>query len=272
MANAAFGRPMAEVVSSATSRGVSNSSVALERLRALLDAEGDRAEWQLPAERDLAGRIGVGRRAVRRALEVLEAEGRIWRHQGKGTFAGQRPPVQPHLIASLADRTSPLEVMEARLNIEPALARLAALKASPDSIAALRRIERKTAASMDSDGHELWDSAFHRHIAETAGNGLLLALFDCIDRIRQSPSWRRLRETARNRIRLRAYTSQHGDIVAAIARHDGAGAEAAMRRHLLALQANLEAAMHGEPAPQDATQERTARPSDSAEAADGLGL
>ena len=58
---------MAEVVSP-ESRGVSNSSVALERLRALLDEEGDRAEWQLPAERDLAGRIGVGRRAVRRAL------------------------------------------------------------------------------------------------------------------------------------------------------------------------------------------------------------
>ena len=262
---------MAEVVSP-SSGGVSNSSVALERLRALLDEEGDRAEWQLPTERDLAARIGVGRRAVRRALEVLEAEGRIWRHQGKGTFAGQRPPVQPHLIASLADRTSPLEVMEARLQIEPALARLAALKASPDSIAALRRIERKTAASMDSDGHELWDSAFHRHIAETAGNGLLLALFDCIDRIRQSPSWRRLREAARKRIRLRAYTSQHGEIVAAIARHDGAAAEAAMRRHLLALQANLEAAMHGEPAPQDSVQDRTARHGDSTEAADGLGL
>lgn len=263
---------MADMVSPGpATRGVSNSSVALERLRALLDAEGDRAEWQLPTERDLATRIGVGRRAVRRALEVLEAEGRIWRHQGKGTFAGQRPPVQPHLIASLADRTSPLEVMEARLQIEPALARLAALKASPDSVEALRRIEHKTAASTDSDSHELWDSAFHRHIAEMAGNGLLLALFDCIDRIRQSPSWRRLREAARNRTRLRTYTSQHGDILAAIARHDAAGAEAAMQRHLLALQANLQAAMLGAPAPAD-PRAAPSSPSTMAEVADGPGL
>jgi DNA-binding FadR family transcriptional regulator len=256
-------------------RGVSNSSVALERLRGLLDAEGDRAEWQLPTERDLAAKIGVGRRAVRRALEVLEAEGSIWRHQGKGTFAGRRPAVQPHLIASLADRTSPLEVMEARLQIEPALARMAAMRSTPEAVAALQRIERKTAATADGDGHELWDSAFHRHIAETAGNGLLLALFDCIDRIRQSPSWRRLREAARNRIRLRAYTSQHADIVAAIARHDGAGAEAAMRRHLLALHANLEAAMNGEPAPHDAAARDAAAPHpdrSAAEAGDGLGF
>jgi DNA-binding FadR family transcriptional regulator len=259
---------VSDIGDSAAARGVSNSSVALERLRALLDAEGDRAEWQLPPERELAEGIGVGRRAVRRALEVLEAEGRIWRHQGKGTFAGKRPAVQPHLIASLADRTSPLEVMEARLQIEPGLARLAAMRASADTVAALRRIERKTAASADSDSHELWDSAFHRQIAETAGNGLLLALFDLVDRVRQSPGWRRLREAARNRIRLRAYTSQHAEILAAIARHDGAGAEAAMRRHLLALQANLQAAMAGEPTPADATPV----PQPETEAGDALAL
>src|SRR3546814_9395312 len=35
------------------------------------------------SERELAEALGVGRRAVRRALEVLEAEGRIWRRQGR---------------------------------------------------------------------------------------------------------------------------------------------------------------------------------------------
>ena len=244
------GRPTADMVSlvngSTARRGVSNSSVALERLRALLDAEGDRAEWRLPTERELAARIGVGRRAVRRALEVLEAEGRIWRRQGKGTFVGERPAVQPHLIASVADRISPLEVMEARLQIEPGLARLAAERASKETIAALERIARQTANTGDGDARELWDSSFHRRIAEAAGNGLLLALFDVVDRIRQAPSWRRLREAARTEARQHEYVAQHAAIVAAIGRHDGAGAEIAMRRHLLTLKANLEVLMAGE--------------------------
>jgi DNA-binding FadR family transcriptional regulator len=68
-----------------------SSSLALDRLRLLLDEAAPGGDHRLPPERDLAEQLGVGRRALRRALEVLEAEGRIWRHQGKGTFAGPRP-------------------------------------------------------------------------------------------------------------------------------------------------------------------------------------
>ena len=50
-------------------------------------------EWDEELGAALAAQIGIGRRALRRALEVLEAEGRIWRHQGKGTFLGPRPPL-----------------------------------------------------------------------------------------------------------------------------------------------------------------------------------
>ena len=67
-----------------------SSNFALGRLRALLDDSSFDAGQRLPPERELAARIGIGRRALRRALEVLEAEGRIWRHQGKGTFLGSR--------------------------------------------------------------------------------------------------------------------------------------------------------------------------------------
>ena len=40
----------------------------------------------MPPERVLAEELGVGRRSLRRALDVLEQEGRISRHQGRGTF------------------------------------------------------------------------------------------------------------------------------------------------------------------------------------------
>ena len=106
-----------------------SSNVALERLRALLEEGAFSQNQRVPPERSLAAQIGIGRRALRRALEVLEAEGRIWRHQGKGTFLGPRP-TEPHInLEELSKRTHPLEVMHARLEIEPSLARLAALRA-----------------------------------------------------------------------------------------------------------------------------------------------
>lgn len=222
-----------------------NSSIALEKLRHLVRAHREDAEWQLPPERELALSMGLGRRAVRRAMEVLEAEGLIWRQQGKGTFVGRPPAIQPHLVGSLADQTNPLEVMEARLQIEPALARLAALRCTADEIASLERLAQKTASATDDDGMELWDSALHRRIAECARNGLLLALYDVVQRIREEPDWRRLRALARTPERRAISKRDHAAVVAAIARRDGAGAERAMRQHLLAINANLQSIVLG---------------------------
>jgi DNA-binding FadR family transcriptional regulator len=221
------------------------SGLALDRIRALLDAHANRPEWRLPTERELATEIGTGRRAVRSALEVLEAEGRLWRQQGKGTFAGQRPDIQPQLVASLAKRTSPLEMMEARLEIEPGLARLAAAKVTGEVVANLQRILQRLNATTDAEAMERWDGAFHRAIAETAGNRLLLTLFGVIDQIRTMPSWMKPRAQARTAERLRVVQAQHAEIIDAIGRHDGCGAEMAMRQHLLTMQASLQQILLG---------------------------
>jgi len=223
-----------------------NSSIALEKLRQLVRAHREDAEWQLPPERELALSMGLGRRALRRAMEVLEAEGLIWRQQGKGTFIGRHPAIQPQFLGNLAEHTNPLEVMEARLQIEPALARLAALRCTADEIGSLERLAQKTASATDDDGMELWDSALHRRIAECARNGLLLALFDVVQRIRQEPGWRLLRAQARTPERRAVSARDHRDIVAAIARRDGAGAERAMRQHLITHGANLQSIVLGE--------------------------
>jgi DNA-binding FadR family transcriptional regulator len=227
------------------SQQISAADAALTELRSLLDAHTDRPEWRLPGERDLALELRLGRRAIRSALGVLEAEQRVWRRQGKGTFAGQRPAVSDHVVASMAERTSPLEVMEARLEIEPGLARLAAAKASPDIVTKLNLILRRLVASDTADAMERFDGAFHRLIADTAGNRLLMMTFDVIDRIRLSPTWREPRALARSVDKLRVTNEQHASIVDAIDRHDGAEAESAMRRHLLTLHTNLQQSLFG---------------------------
>jgi len=123
-------------------------------------------------------------------------------------------------------------VMDVRLEIEPALARLASLRASNGDIERLRRLAEKTALSTDADARELWDNALHRAIAETAGNSLLLVIFDMVDRIRQDTAWRLLRKRARSCDRQQVYVEQHRRVIAAIARREAHVAEQAMREHL----------------------------------------
>ncbi|PTW60598.1 GntR family transcriptional regulator [Breoghania corrubedonensis] len=216
-----------------------NSSLALERLRILVDQLHRQGRDQLPTERDLADEIGVGRRAVRRALEVLETEGRIWRRQGAGTFIGEEPARPEEDLRSLPDATNMLEVMEVRLRIEPALAQLAALRATPDDIVGMRQLAEKVAAADDMDGRELWDGALHRAVAAAAGNTLFLALFDVVDRVRQDDSWRHVREALRTQQTIERYKMQHVQILDAIERRDPVAAETLMRQHLLALQERL---------------------------------
>jgi GntR family transcriptional repressor for pyruvate dehydrogenase complex len=223
-----------------------NSALALGRLREVVRARERSGETRLPTERELAASLGLGRRALRRALEVLEAEGRIWRRQGKGTFVGAAPGEPGEMARALTGQTNFYEVMEARLRVEPQLAFLAALKASDAEVARMRQLCTRVAESSDSDGRELWDGALHRQIARSTGNRLLLALFDVIDQIRQNDSWTALRERARRHGGHQQYLAHHTAIVDAIAARDPGAAEQAMRRHIMTLQQNLLAAAEGE--------------------------
>jgi len=218
-----------------------NSSSALEKLRQLLQQDDIQPDLALPTERELAERFAVGRREIRRALNVLEEEGRIWRKQGKGTFVGPAAPVQPLQLQDLPQQSNLLEVMEARIQLEPGLARLAALRASKEQIALMQRLlERMHNITLnDSDQHELWDSAFHRAIAEAAGNRLMLSLFDAIDAVRREPAWQHLRVQARTPARLENYDHHHVRLIQHIAARQPVEAAQAMREHLLALQQAL---------------------------------
>lgn len=214
----------------------------------MLREHRDEPGYRLPPEREIATMLSVGRRAVRRALEVLEAEGTVWRQQGKGTFAGQRP-LQPSDLSTLAIVTNPAEVMETRLLIEPGLARLAALRATREDIEALHRLARKVVAASDDDGWEIWDSALHRRIAQAAGNQMLLSILDAVQKVRKEGEWRHLRASVRTAERRERVFVQHDEIVSAIARRDGAAAERAMHDHLTTIDTQLRALIVGGDAP-----------------------
>lgn len=217
-----------------------NSNYALEKLRALLQSDSLDADGKLPTERTLSEILGVSRRSIRRALEVLEAEGRIWRRQGSGTFAGKRPDGWSNHVDSIIADTDLMEIMEVRLRVEPQLAQLAAMRAKAADVERMYDLVKKIYESTDADGRELWDGALHRQIAQCAGNTFFLTIFDVINRVRQDEAWQTIRERARSASRTREVThGQHTAIVDAIAARDPGKAGEAMRQHLLTLQESL---------------------------------
>jgi DNA-binding FadR family transcriptional regulator len=216
-----------------------NAAAARTRILALVEAGGLGPTGRLPSERALCAAWGIGRRAIRQALSVLEAEGVVWRQQGKGTFAGAPPDPTARLAAGIVGETTPAEVMEARLCVEPVLARLAALRATPADAERLKGIAERVARASDPDDVELWDGTLHRQIAELSGNRPLITAYGMLDEIRANPAWRGLRQRARSARTLRVTTTEHRRIVTAIGAGDGAAAEAAMRDHLTTLAAML---------------------------------
>lgn len=189
---------------------------------------------RLPTERELSERTGASRRLIRRVLAALEAEGLIWRQQGKGTFAGQ--PVEPvsALAAEINDTSDPIEVMEARLCIEPEIAALCASRASPDDVARMWTLARHVYEVEDDEMTELWDSALHRLIAQCAGNRPLLTAFSLLDDSRATEGWQDARVRARTDRSLQESHAQHIAIVSAIEAGDASAAREAMRTHLMA--------------------------------------
>ena len=217
-----------------------NSTYALEKLRELLSSSGLPADGRLPTERALSELFGISRRAIRRALDVLDAEGKISRRQGSGTYAGQRAERLSRHVGAIVAGTNFLEIMEVRLRIEPQLAQLAAVRAKPADTERMYELSKRIVASEDADARELWDGALHRLIAQSAGNQFFLEIFDVINHVRQDEAWQAIREMARrsHKTEERAY-AQHVAVIDAIAARDPLRAAEAMRQHLLMLQESL---------------------------------
>jgi len=202
------------------------------RLLDIVSAAEHSNDARLPPERELTTRFAVKRGHLRKLLSELEADGKIWRHVGRGTFAGSRPvQADPDLIL-VCGHSSPTELLEARLVIEPQLAALAATRASDAEIAELRTMTRKCAAAISYDVYEKWDESLHSAIARAARNRTLIAVFNGVNAVRREVIWNRLRDRRLDREQQRFFSAQHQGIVRAIEMHDAEAARQAMRRHL----------------------------------------
>ncbi|MFT0860525.1 FadR/GntR family transcriptional regulator [Ancylobacter sp. G4_0304] len=211
----------------------------LTQLRGFLAQAHLPEDGRLPPERELSAALGVSRAELRKALDVLESEGQLWRHVGKGTFMGSRPLDTFADIEALARRSNPAEVMRTRIAIEPEIARAAAFSATPSAISEMRLCLTRSRQAENWRQYEGWDTRLHRTIAEATQNSLLLGLFDTLNAVRRAVTWGRLRSAPLKPLTDHHSFAEHDAIVDAIEHRDMAGAATAMRTHLQTVERKL---------------------------------
>lgn len=172
----------------------------------------------------LSREFGVSQTPIREALHRLEADG-----------IAIRSPYSGYRVAPLLDKAQFEQLVEVRLLLEPAAARLAAENANAGEILEMRAYLHQMSDPVLRDsrdrGYALFaqiDSKLHDVIAASGGNGFIR---DSLARFHTHTHLFRLSNTADV---TRSAIDEHSQIVEAVSRHDGAAAAEAMTRHIRA--------------------------------------
>jgi GntR family transcriptional regulator, transcriptional repressor for pyruvate dehydrogenase complex len=189
---------------------------------------GDR----LPAERDLARRVGVSRPSVRAGLRTLSAMGVVQTRHGSGTYIRSGPPAldgSPLGMLAALHGFRPEQMNEARRVLETGVAGLAAERATPEHLAALaEEVTGMFAALENPDAFALHDVRFHRTLARASGNPLLASLVDMVTSLHLERRPRPLRTPEQ----LRLGAERHRNIYQAVRARDAERARHEVSQHL----------------------------------------
>jgi GntR family transcriptional repressor for pyruvate dehydrogenase complex len=178
---------------------------------------------KLPAERDLSRQLGVNRHTLRLGLQFLRDAGELKPAKARASSSKSFKKL------SISKNTSPVDVWEARLSMEPQIARAAALRATPNEIEAIREAHLKASPNAFDPAT---DNDFHNKVAIASHNNLWIILTDLMTGLTLEESFQ---------MQLPPFTKvtgydHHQEIFEAIAARDAAAAEKAMYAHLLAIQ------------------------------------
>ena len=205
---------------------------------------------QLPAERELAQRLGVSRTAVREAVKALREKGLVEAYSGRGTFVTdgttQAARQSFDLMVKVGQQEGAPHLAELRLILEPGIAALAAVRVKEEDLTAMREaVAVMDRAQDDPEAYIEADLDFHLALAETVANPLILSLIDSIVGL--------LREQ-----RIKIFNVEggpqrgqvhHKRILEAMERRDAEMARTAMRAHLEQVREDSKATPGSKPLP-----------------------
>jgi DNA-binding FadR family transcriptional regulator len=164
------------------------SHEVVERLLSRIESGEIAPGDPLPSERELMEAYQVGRPAIREALQSLERWGLVTITHGErarlvvptaGNLLAQVQEGARHLLRSEPHSLDHLK--DARLFLETGMARLAAQRATPEGVAALRaRLDDQREALTHLEDFLDLDMAFHRELALLSGNPIFPAIIEAM--------------------------------------------------------------------------------------------
>ena len=207
---------------------------AIAQIRQLI-ATGELAPGdKLPPEQQLAADLGLSRNLMREAVKALVVARVLEIRRGDGTYVTSlEPALLLEGLGAAVELLRPdtmLELTEVRRLFEPVATGLAAIRASDEQLAGIKRhLDAMALARDDARLLIVHDEEFHRAVAAATRNATLASLLDGISgRTLRTRMWRELvDESAAERT-----LAEHAAIYAALAAHDAALAQASALVHL----------------------------------------
>lgn len=202
-----------------------------EHIKMLIKNEDLKSGDKIPNETELGRLFGVSRPTIREAINSLVTQNIVEIVRGRGTFVSQTPGVSndPLGIDFILTPNLRLALIEARLGIEPGVARLAAEHASDEDIEKIKNCLDKMHEVVNE--HHIGmtiELDFHRTVAEASKNPIIMRIVPVIlDSI--------LRTYADSNPTIHDHEialEEHTAIYEAISEHNMEAAYKAMQTHL----------------------------------------
>ncbi|MGW7609533.1 FadR/GntR family transcriptional regulator [Streptomyces sp. NPDC054766] len=154
----------------------------MERIKTMIREGSLEPGQRLPAERDLAARLGISRSSMREAIRALTILGVLEARHGSGIYVTRLEAGDLletfGVVADLSRGPRLVELLELRRILESTATSMAAARITPDRLA---EVEKHLAAMNATDDPEqilAHDLAFHRAIVASAGNETMTAVLD----------------------------------------------------------------------------------------------
>ena len=187
---------------------------------------------RLPPERELALQLEVSRPTVREAMIALEISGLVEVRVGSGIYVLDTSSPNLKMCNNFVDiGPGPLELIEARKEIEGAIAELAAQRIDTGCLEQLEQAIDKMVHEnkIGADG----DREFHLLVAKASGNSVLEIITVFLwDQQQNSPMWAKLIERMKEKKLHTTILDDHQCLLDSLRQKDSKGAKAIMRNHL----------------------------------------
>jgi GntR family transcriptional regulator, transcriptional repressor for pyruvate dehydrogenase complex len=218
--------------------------LVVDQIQNLIENQQLKPGDKLPSERDLSVELGLSRSTIREAMTALEIMGLIEVRSGLGTFVAECVQDDTEDMSDITenDSISPSDIFEARIILEPQLAKLASQRATSEDLDNLRLVveEAETLEDNEIEKFELLDEKFHFIIANASYNDVLSKFAQNINKLRGSQLWGSMKiKSLKKEGRISRYKAEHRGIYEALVIRDTNLAEYLTRKHLLDIRTDI---------------------------------